>query len=582
MSRTGRFLLHLGVAALIGLAAWLTFGRVGFVNYDSAWSLDWMRELLAGGARPDLTVPFSPTPHPLSDLLSAALVPLSDAAGSSDRAGAAGATGHGAEVALVATAFLWIGVLGVVTFRLGQAWFGTAAGVAAAFLLLTREPVLSYGLRTYLDLPYAAFLLLALLAETRRPRNGVRTIAWITLAGLLRPEAWLLAAAYVAYLVWWRVWGPDAAEGHPTDADPEDGLPTSDAPDPVRVPATEGPADARGIASARPPAGGAPLPSRLRAAIVPLWPLVALALLAPLGWVIEGLILSGDPLQALTGTQDNAEDLDRDTGLGAALTLTPRRLGEIVREPVLLAALLGAGMSLWWMRRRVLLPIGALVAALGAFAALGTVGLPLLTRYLVFPAALVVLLAAAGLLGWRRLPAGHTWRRRWQVGAAVCLLVLVAFAPAQADRLDRLQAALALQNRVVDDLRTTVGDVVAAARADGRCTGVIALPNHRAIPQLTLWLGRPTDRERAADGPPRVTTIEIAQRERDASGAALIDDAIVLLPTSERVARGFILDKADSSRALPESPAGGVDTGTVGVWRVIATDAGCAERLRAR
>jgi|GEM_PF-198391 len=580
-------LLSVGAAALVGLVVWLLFGRVGFVNYDSAWSLNWMRELLAAGARPDLDVPFSPTPHPLSDLLSGLLVPLSDAGGLRELGTGTppglpevhGVTGHDAETALIVLAFLWIGALGVVTFLLGRAWFGTAAGVLAAVLLLTREPVLSYGLRTYLDLPYAVLLLLALLAETHRPRNGARTLAWITLAGLLRPEAWVLAAVYVAYLAWsrdrdrrhdrapLRPAGVARPQDAPAAADPPtDASPARPGPGPTPE-APVGRADRSTVA-------------RIRDAALPLWPLAALAALAPLGWIVEGLVLSGDPVQALTGTQGNADDLDRDTGLVAAITLTPRRLGEIVREPVLLAAVLGVGMSLWWMRRRALLPVGALVAALGAFAALGTVGLPLLTRYLVFPAALVVLLAAAGLLGWRRLPDGHAWRRRWQVAAVVCLLVLVALGPRQADRLDRLQAALALQERVIDDLRTTVGDVVTPAAGDARCSGVIALPNHRAIPQVTLWLGRRGGRDPGLGKVPRVTTMEIAARERNRAGRPLLDRAIVLLPASERVARGFILDKADRDRSLPEPPAGSVEAGVVGTWRILSPDRECGRLLR--
>lgn len=561
----GRIAAHLAAAAGIGLLIWLLFGGTAFVNYDSAWSLNWMRDLLAGGHRPDLQRLYSPTPHPLSDLLSGALVPLSDASGSH------GAVGTGAETALVVLALFWLGALGVVTFRLGEAWFGVGAGIVAAVIVLTREPVLSYGLRTYLDLPYAVFLLLALLSETRRARNGVRTLGWLTLAGLLRPEAWLLAGAYVVYLAVVDVRRP--------------------APTPDQAAHDGGSSNGRAFASEL-----APTPrervavwwgrlDRRRFAV-----LVAIAAIAPLGWLIEGLVLSGDALQALTGTQQNAADLDRVTGLGSAVTVMPRRLGEIVREPVLLAAFGGGILSLLLLRRRVLLGAAAGVAAALGFLVLAATGLPLLTRYLVFPGTLLILFAAGGLLGWRRLAADDRWRRPWQAFAVVCVLAFVVFLPGQAHRLDRLQSALALQQRVIGDLRVVTGDAVRPALRDDACqrtgweayvplasskhaeVGVaqvapdVALPNHRAVPQVLLWLGR--------DGGPdgRLPTVE-----------ALIPDAspsTTLLPTSTEVARGFILDKADKGKGLPAPPRGSVPAGAHGSWAAFGDNARCATALR--
>lgn len=565
----GRIAAHLAAAAGIGLLIWLLFGGTAFVNYDSAWSLNWMRDLLAGGHRPDLQRLYSPTPHPLSDLLSGALVPLSDASGSH------GAVGTGAETALVVLALFWLGALGVVTFRLGEAWFGVGAGIVAAVIVLTREPVLSYGLRTYLDLPYAVFLLLALLSETRRARNGSRTLGWLTLAGLLRPEAWLLAGAYVVYLAVVDVRRPAAAH----DADENHGAHDG------------GSSNGRAFASDL-----APTP-RERVAV--WWGrldrrrfagLVAIAAIAPLGWLVEGLVLSGDALQALTGTQQNAADLDRVTGLGSAITVMPRRLGEIVREPVLLAALGGGVLSLLLLRRRVLLGAAAGVAAALGFLVLAATGLPLLTRYLVFPGTLLILFAAGGLLGWRRLAPDDRWRRPWQAFAAVCVLAFVVFLPSQAHRLDRLQSALALQQRVIGDLRVVTGEVVRPALRAMECSQAgpsayveeggdvhaamreihpdVALPNHRAVPQVLLWLGR--------DGGPDGAIPEVSALSPGSM------PGVTLLPTSTEVARGFILDKADKGKGLPAPPRGSVAAGAHGSWAAFGDDARCAATLRSR
>src|SRR5919198_5202807 len=91
-----------------------------------------------------------------------------------------------------------LNALGYVTYRLGAAWFGAPAGLLAAAIVLTRAPVLSFGVRAYADIPYVALVLAALLAETRRPRAGAPVLGLLGLAGLLRPEAWLFAAGYLA------------------------------------------------------------------------------------------------------------------------------------------------------------------------------------------------------------------------------------------------------------------------------------------------------------------------------------------------------------------------------------------------
>ena len=54
-----------------------------------------------------------------------------------------------------------------------------------------RVPVLDFGARAYVDIPFLVLVLGALLAETRVPRSGGPVLALLALAGLLRPEAWL-------------------------------------------------------------------------------------------------------------------------------------------------------------------------------------------------------------------------------------------------------------------------------------------------------------------------------------------------------------------------------------------------------
>ena len=175
----------LGLRAAIGipLGAALAFALIGagFLNYDTAYSLLWGGDLLHG-RKPDFDVPLAPTPHPLATALGMLLFPLGDAG----------------QTLWVIIAFLSLGALGWVTYELGAHWFGPAAGIVAALLILTRVPVLSFGVRAYFDIPYVALVLGAILAEARG-KDPRLVLTLLGLAGLLRPEAWGFAIVYTAW-----------------------------------------------------------------------------------------------------------------------------------------------------------------------------------------------------------------------------------------------------------------------------------------------------------------------------------------------------------------------------------------------
>ena len=80
------------------------------------------------------------------------------------------------ENVTVALGFLALSACGWVVYRLGARWFGRAAGALAALIFLTRVPVLSYGVRAYVDIPYLLLVLGALLVESapRRRRRRAR------------------------------------------------------------------------------------------------------------------------------------------------------------------------------------------------------------------------------------------------------------------------------------------------------------------------------------------------------------------------------------------------------------------------
>ena len=78
----------------------------------------------------------------------------------------------------VALGFLALSACGWVLYRLGSLWFGRAAGALAALILLTRVPVLSYGVRAYVDIPYLLLVLCAVLVEARRTARSRARRCW--------------------------------------------------------------------------------------------------------------------------------------------------------------------------------------------------------------------------------------------------------------------------------------------------------------------------------------------------------------------------------------------------------------------
>jgi hypothetical protein len=447
---------------VLGLVAWALVGR-GLVNYDTLYALVWGRDL-AHGTLPDYDVSLAPTPHPLATVVGAVLSVL----------GASGSIG-----ATLVLAFVWLGALGWVTYRLGAEWINPAAGVLAAAIVLTRRPVLDFGSRAYVDVPYLVLVLGALLVETRRRRAGAPVLALLAVAGLIRPEAWLFSGAY---LVWLWIGG-------------------------VRDPR-----------------------------------LFALAASAPLLWALSDLIVTGDPLHSLTGTRDTAQRLDRITGLDEVPTTVPRRLGEILREPVLFGAAGGGLLALAFLRTRVALGAIAGVAALVAFCILATAGLPILGRYLLAPAVILAIFAGAGAFGWRELPTNHPWRRRWAWFGVATLVALVAFIPAQTSRIGDLRDALRIQDGIQDDLHT-IADKLPCLPA--------TVPNHRPVPLLALWLD--VDAKRIA----------VAQEHRPTTGTYVV-------PASPRVARQYILDPRDVDPRIPPPPAGFEPSASNASWHAYA------------
>ncbi|HEV2060039.1 MAG TPA: hypothetical protein VGR11_11835, partial [Solirubrobacteraceae bacterium] len=232
--------------------------------------------------------------------------------------------------------------------------------------------------------------------------------------------------------------------------------------------------------------------------------------------------------------------LGRVTGIENVPQTVPRRLGEILREPVLVAAAGGGLLALAWHRdRRVRLGVTAILLGLAAFCVLAAAGLPIITRYLLLVATLLAIFAGAGAFGWLDLLPGRerTWWARFGLVALVALLV---FVPDQARRIDRLGNALATQ----ENIQAQLGDLVAGEEL----REPVAVPNRRPIPLLALWLKLD----------PRA--ILDAQNDLPREGSYLV-------PATAQVARDYILDRRDRDRRIAPPRPGFVLREANAAWR---------------
>lgn len=421
---TGRRIAAAGLVLLLAALLYALAARAR-IGYDTAYQLVWGRELLHGDL-PGYDVRLAPTPHPLQVL---AAVPLA-------------LLGQAADEAMRALSLLSFAALGVALHRIGTLLFSPPVGWLAAALVLTRPHLLELAYLGDADIPAAAFAAWAAVAALRA--RLALALGLLALAGLLRPEPWLLSLAYLAWL-WWR-----------------------------------------GERSA---------------------PLVGLAVAAPVLWGLSDLAVTGDLLWSLHHTRTGTELLDRETGVGSAVTQLPRHLNFLLGAPVLVAALLGLVAGLLAARARMWGLVAVLVLLGGAFGALAVAGLSLQPRYLAGLAAAVVICAAIGGLGWTAV-ASRAWRLGGIAALALLAVGLVFDAAELAD----------VRGRLVDDSRQLETLARGPAWDALRGCGPVAVPTIRPIPYLALWTGTDPAGYVEAPAPGRTLVTPTATSESWAGG----------------------------------------------------------------
>ena len=484
------FAITLGAVALRVVAA------VGFANYDTLYALAWGGQL-SRGSTPAYGVPIAPTPHPLIELLGLVLSPFGP---------------RGVEDITVALGFLALSGCGWVLYRLGAQWFGRPAGALAAVIFLTRAEVLSYGVRAYIDVPYVLLVLCALLLESHsRQRKagpaGMPVLALLALAGLLRPEAWAFSGLYWLYLI-----GVTPAW--------------------VRSAMRQRSLHTQELAGPKLP----PRPQLVR--------LTLLAAAAPLVWVLSDLLITGDPLWSLTNTRHTAETLGRETGITKVPEYIPRRIGEILRPPVLFGAALGGLLSLLWLRQRALLGAYAGVLAVVVFAVFATVGLPINTRYAFLSCAILCLFCGAGAFGWVCLERSDRRRSWWMAGGALVLVALLVYAPSDYRSAHRELGKLAHQHQIEGNLLALVN----SGAINLRC-GPVGVPNHAPVPLLALYL-------------------ETSPRNIVSPEAGHVASGVYVDPASKEVEQDYVLDRHDPVEQHPIEPPGFTASATNRSWLI--------------
>jgi hypothetical protein len=402
-------------AVAVAFALSLGLPRTPLNLYDVSFSLLWGRELLAG-TLPNVHVFGASTPHPASIL-----------------AGAVAALfGASALSAMRAIVYLSAGSLCVAFVALGRARKLPALGPIAGLTLAASAPVVVtiIGQATVSDLPSAAAAVSALALEAGRPRRGTAPLVALAIAGLFRPEAWVLSFAYWCYLA------PRAGAGE-----------------------------------------------RIR--------LAALAALGPLLWTAGDLILTGDPLYSLTYTQRATVATARPTGLLNAPRVLLEVFTHNLGWPVLVGAACGVAINLRTRRLPGVLA-GATVLSAASFIALGAATLPLDQRYALPLLCFAAIFFAYFLLGWR-LQAGRI-RWIWAIGALAIGIAALAEVPANLRDIDRDRVTLSHQTSAEAALAELVSPAPVRAvlarcsplSADWRIVPILAFDLHRDPTTLSV------------------------------------------------------------------------------------------------
>jgi hypothetical protein len=394
------------ISVVVALVLDLVY-RPWFLNYDARYALLWAQDLVNGHA-PEYEAAYAPTPHPLQTAAGLLALPF----------------GEASDDVLTLATLVAFGALVYLTFALGRELFSPWVGVVAALVVLTRPALERDALLAYQDVPFAALVVGAVLLEARTRRCGLPVLATLAVAGLLRPEAWVLAGLYALWL-----W-------------------------PER--------DARGRVLA-----------------------FALAAVAPVVWAASDWAVTGDPLHSLHGTADLAIANDRRRSVSDVPYWTAQYFGYALREPLVLGVPIGLVFAWFYARRRAALPLAVVLAMVAVFAIGPIFGLPLIRRYIATPAVLLTLFYGLAVAGWALLPRGRA-RTGWMAAGALAALLSLLYIPWHLDRLETVERRATKDSVLYGDLQQAM-EAPQVKAAFAACPDLTA-GDHRPMPYARFWL----------------------------------------------------------------------------------------------
>ena len=338
----------------------------------------------------------------------------------------AGDAGDRLFVLLTVATFVAL-VFGLYAF--GKEAFTPLVGAVAAALVITRFDFPFLAARGYIDPGYLALVVWAAVLELRKPRRGYAVLLLLMLAAMLRPEAWVLSGLYVLWAGWRASWG-------------------------------------RRIAYA------------------------AMAAAGPVVWALTDFLVTGDPLFSFTGTSELADELGRNKGVGAVPSATWTFLIDLAKLPVVLGGIAGFLLALFLTPRRLVMPMVLFACGVGTFALVGAGGLSVISRYLLVPSLMVMVLAGVAVGGWTMLRQGSRLRKLWAAGSIALVLFGIAFTATRVS-LARLDSELSFRGDAHDAFMALIDDP--GFRAGLEC-GPVYTPNHKLVPDVRWYLDLPVDR----------------------------------------------------------------------------------------
>jgi hypothetical protein len=310
--------------ALLAAAGLAMVAGPAVVNGDAVWHLIWGRQLAEGTAT---TFATGPTPHPSLLGLAVATSALGDTGSYLVTYAIFGPLAFGALLAAVFD----------VARRLSSRW----AAALALLILSTSVGVLSLAGAARYDIAFAALVMTAVALEMARPRRGVAPLACAAAAGLIRPEAWVLAGIYWLWVAPGLSWS-----------------------------------------------------GRMRTAV--------LVAVAPVLWASMDLLVMGDALYSFHVTDQGSEVLYGQYTTWENLQAAGRNVVWYMGVFPLLLLVPALVLLVSDRPRSALPPLGALAITLGIFLLLLSQGMASNERYLLVPACVLAILAAVAVDGGGR------------------------------------------------------------------------------------------------------------------------------------------------------------------------------------